>query len=101
MIDRFGLLPAAVKNLFSIAELRQMAERIGITRLDLAAQGGRLEFTADARADPAAIVQLIQRQSRDYRLEGPQKLRILVQEEDPDRRIAIARTLLQSLLVAA
>jgi len=97
MIDRFGLLPDAVKNLFSIAELRQLATRIGITRLDLAAQGGRLEFAADTRANPAAIVRLIQGQSQDFRMDGPQKLRILQHEEDAQRRIAAARTLLQSL----
>jgi len=99
MIDRFGLLPDPVKNLFSIAELRQLAERIGIARLDFAAQGGRLEFTADTRANPEAVIQLLQRRPQDYRMDGPQKLRILLQEEDAARRIAIARTLLQSLLV--
>ncbi len=98
MIDRFGLLPAAVKNLFAVAELRQMAERIGITRLDFGAQGGRLEFATDTRADPAAVIQLIQQQSQDYRMEGPQKLRILVQEADTDRRMAAARALLQRFL---
>jgi len=101
MIDRFGLLPEAAKNLFSVAALRQLARQVGIARLDFAAQGGRLEFGADTRADPAAIVELIQRQSQDYRMDGPQKLRILLQEEDPARRIEIARTLLQSLVPAA
>ncbi len=100
MIDRFGLHPPAVKNLFSIAELRLLAERVGIARLDLAAQGGRLEFTPDTRADPAAVIQLIQNHAQDYRMDGPQKLRILVREEDADRRIIFARTLLQSVLPA-
>jgi len=101
MIDRFGLLPDAVKNLFSIAGLRQLAERIGVARLDFAAQGGRLEFTADTRADPATVVRLVQNKPQEYRMDGPRTLRILVKEEDPDRRIAQARALLQSLEVGA
>jgi len=98
MIDRFGLLPEPIKNLFEVAGLRLLAERIGITRLDLGPQGGRLEFAEDTRADPTAVIQLIQQRSRDYRLDGPQKLRILIQQENGEDRITEASTLLTRLL---
>jgi len=97
MIDRFGLLPPAVKNLFAVAELRQMAREIGIDRLDLGPQGGRLEFSGDTRADPDAVIRLISEQPSDYRLEGPDKLRILRQEADPEERLAWCRELLRQL----
>jgi len=67
-------------------------------RLDFAAQGGRLEFTADTRADPAAVVRLVQEMPQKYRLDGPNTLRILLHEEDPERRMVAARALLQSLV---
>jgi transcription-repair coupling factor (superfamily II helicase) len=76
MIDRFGLLPDAVKNLFSIAELRLLAERIGVTRLDYGPQGGRIEFLEQARADPAALIALIRDNGNAYRMDGPRMLRI-------------------------
>ncbi len=101
MIDRFGLLPQATKNLFAIAELRQMAGRIGISRLDLGPQGGRLEFTSDTRADPAKVIGLMQKQPQNYRMDGPQKLRLLWQQEDGEKRLAEARALLQQLAVDA
>ncbi len=97
MIDRFGLLPAAIRNLFDIADLKLTAERIGITKLDFGPQGGRLEFRENAKADPAAMIQLIQDRSSDYRMDGPQKLRILIQEEDAGRRFTEIRSLMSKL----
>jgi transcription-repair coupling factor (superfamily II helicase) len=97
MIDRFGLLPGPVRNLFEIAELRLIADRIGIIRLDLGPQGGRLEFQEQTRADPAALIRLIQERSVDFRLDGPQKLRILLREEEDTKRFVEARGLLERL----
>jgi transcription-repair coupling factor (superfamily II helicase) len=97
MIDRFGLLPESIKALFEIAELRLIAERIGIIKLDFGPQGGRVEFTEQTRADPAALIRLIQERSLDYRMEGPQKLRILMQEEDEAIRFGETQELLHRL----
>ena len=97
MIDRFGLLPTAIKALFEIAELRLIAERIGIIKLDFGPQGGRVVFSEQTRADPAALIRLIQERSVDYRMDGPQKLRILILEEDDTKRFAEARQLLERL----
>jgi transcription-repair coupling factor (superfamily II helicase) len=91
----------AVKNLFAVAELRLLANRIGITRLDLGPQGGRVEFATVTRADPAVVIRLIQGQPQRYRLDGPQKLRILDKEEVGELRIAAARKLLQELAADA
>jgi len=97
MIDRFGLLPDAVKNLFEIAELKRMAERIGITRLDFGPGGGRIEFSEQSTADPQALVRLMQESGGNYRMQGPQKLRILLQQPDARRRMAEARRVLCEL----
>ncbi len=97
MIDRFGLLPDPIKNLFEIAGLRQIAERVGITRLDLGPQGGRVEFAPDTRARPESLIKLIQEQSANYRMDGPNKLRILLQEESEKGRLLAATRLLTRL----
>jgi transcription-repair coupling factor (superfamily II helicase) len=97
MIDRFGLLPDAIKALFEIAELRLIAERIGIMKIDFGPQGGRLEFSERTQADPSALIRLIQERSRDFRLDGPQKLRILMQEPDGQVRFRELRSLLDRL----
>ncbi len=97
MIDRFGLLPDPIKNLFEIASLRQIAERVGINRLDFGPQGGRLEFTEDTHARPEALIELIQQQSMDYHMDGPHKLRILSQEKSGEKRLLAAARLLTHL----
>jgi transcription-repair coupling factor (superfamily II helicase) len=97
MIDRFGLLPDPVKNLFAVAELRLLSEQLGIDRLDLGPQGGRLEFAADTRVEPQNLIKLIQNAPKDYRLDGPQKLRLLSRLEEPSERLHHAEQLLQSL----
>jgi transcription-repair coupling factor (superfamily II helicase) len=97
MIDRFGLLSDAIKALFEVAELRLIAERIGIIKLDFGPQGGRVEFSGQATANPAALIQLIQERSLDFQMRGPEKLRITMQEEDPAARFQEARSLLERL----
>ena len=97
MIDRFGLLPEAAKNLFQVAELKLVAERTGITKLDFGPQGGRIEFSENSRADPAALIQLMQESRGNYMMQGPQKLRILLQQEDAGKRFAESRRVLSML----
>ncbi|MBT8040176.1 MAG: transcription-repair coupling factor [Gammaproteobacteria bacterium] len=97
MIDRFGLLPQAVKNLFEVAGLRLLAERIGITTLDFGPQGGRVEFGENADADPAALIRLMQEGDGKYLMQGPQKLRILIQQEDDHLRIEETRRILSEI----
>jgi transcription-repair coupling factor (superfamily II helicase) len=97
MIDRFGLLPDATRNLFAIAELRLLAARIGVARLDFGPQGGRIEFLEEAEADPAALIRLIQQDSRSYRMDGPRVLRILTARENADDRFRETTTLLNVL----
>ena len=40
LIDRFGLLPDAARNLLDIARLRQQAQKLGIRKLEGNEKGG-------------------------------------------------------------
>ena len=97
MIDRFGLLPAPVKNLFAVTELRQQAERLGITRLDAHAGGGKLEFGERTPVDPLTIVKLVQSGPNRYKLEGANALRFVEGSETPEERIEVVDALLKRL----
>ncbi|MBL6690991.1 MAG: transcription-repair coupling factor [Pseudomonadales bacterium] len=68
MIDRFGLLPEAVKNLFRITALKLRAEALGIKKLDAGENGGRVEFDQETPVDAGAIVELVQSEPHRYRL---------------------------------
>jgi len=97
MIDRFGLLPPQTKHLFQVTELRQKARAIGVSRIDFGETGGRIEFAEDTSANPAALLEMIQQQPFDYKLQGPHKLRILFDEESIEERIRISGEILDKL----
>ncbi|NIP17827.1 MAG: transcription-repair coupling factor [Xanthomonadales bacterium] len=97
MIDRFGLLPPPVKNLFVIAELRQQAGRIGIERMDIGESGGRVIFTGSSSADPESLVALITGEPDTYRMAGPQRLMVTLEGASGTDRIGLARRLLKQL----
>src|SRR5437588_771581 len=72
--DRFGPLPPAAQGLLRIARLKLAARALGVRRLDLGPQGGTVLFEEQSRIDPATVVHMIQRGSREYRLDGPLRL---------------------------
>ncbi|MCC7412254.1 MAG: transcription-repair coupling factor [Gammaproteobacteria bacterium] len=97
MIDRFGSLPVPARNLFRIAALKIKAARIGVRRIDMGAEGGRIQFDTEPCVDAAAIIRLIQTQTDDYRLDGREKLRIRKSLPDVEARFAELDSLLTQL----
>jgi transcription-repair coupling factor (superfamily II helicase) len=74
LIDRFGLLPAAAKNLLRIASIKKQAAVLGIEKIDAADSGGYLVFGKQSHIDPVALVQLVQNDSHTYKLQGSHRL---------------------------
>ncbi|MCI4567517.1 transcription-repair coupling factor [Lysobacter sp. CFH 32150] len=101
MIDRFGLLPDAAKHLFHVAELKLDATHLGIRKLDLGPNGGRVQFEAKPNVDPMTVIQLIQKQPKHYAMDGPDKLRLKLDLPDAVTRLSAARGLLTALRPAA
>ncbi len=98
MIDRFGLLPDAAKNLFAVTLLKQKAYAMGIAKIESNHKGGKIEFTDQPKVDPLKIIQLIQTQSKYYRLDGPTKLRFLLTEHEVPQRISLVSNILNLLV---
>ncbi|BDX06693.1 transcription-repair coupling factor [Planctobacterium marinum] len=88
LIDRFGMLPQATKNLFKVHELKLKAKNIGIQKIDANAQGGFVEFGEQTNVDPGFIIQLIQSKPDVYRFDGPQKLKFVKVTTDAIQRLA-------------
>lgn len=80
MIDRFGLLPEQLKNLFAISLLKQNANALGILKIEANEKGGKLEFTEKPNINPEVLIRLIQQKSDQFRLEGPLRLRFVLPE---------------------
>ncbi len=98
MIDRFGLLPDAVKNLFRQASLRLRVLQLGIDKLEASANGLRVEFGSETRVDPFALVKLIQQYPTRYKLEDGTRLVIKDDLEETEARFSAVETLLQQLV---
>lgn len=94
LIDRFGLLPDAAKNLVMLTVLKQKAQALGIRRVDMHAKGGTVEFAERTKVDPSYIIRLLQTQPRIYKLEGGQKLRFTVECPTANERLALLKTML-------
>ena len=95
--DRFGPLPPVAHSLLRIAKLKLTARALGVRRLDLGAQGGSVLFEQRSRIDPATVVRMIQTGAREYRLEGPLKLRVSRQLPTENARFEFAADLLRRL----
>ena len=97
LVDRFGELPPQTQNLLRNARLRLIARRLGIRRLDFGAHGGHLLFETENQIDPKAVIRLVQDRSREYRLEGPLKLRVSRELDDEAERYEFVALLLGKL----
>jgi transcription-repair coupling factor (superfamily II helicase) len=91
MIDRFGLLPDSVKQLFAVASLKLMATPLGIRKLDFGPNGGRIVFREKPDVDPMLIIKLIQQLPRVYKLDGQDKLKITLDLPGATERIRSAQ----------
>ena len=75
LIDRFGPLPPYAQSLFRMAQIKLRAAQLGIRKIDAGATGGYFIFDQDNKIDTRRVLKLIQTRPKDYRLDGPLKLR--------------------------
>lgn len=97
MIDRFGLLPDALKNLFAISEIKLRADALGIAKIDAADKGGKFDFTEKPNIKPETILKLIQKLPPRFKLEGPTRLRFVLDKHEIGQRIQLINDLLTML----
>ncbi len=97
MIDRFGLLPEPVKNLFRVTTLKLLAEKLGIKKLDAGERGGKIEFDQETTIDPGSIVKLVQSEPHRYKLATANQLVFDDKMEKIDTRFTKVERLLERL----
>jgi len=92
-----AVLPASAQHLLRIARLKLAARALGVRRLDLGPQGGYVLFEQENRVEPTAVVRMVQKNPREYRLEGALKLRLLHAIAADEARFKFAAELLKKL----
>ncbi|ANU36766.1 transcription-repair coupling factor [Vibrio scophthalmi] len=94
LIDRFGLLPDAAKNLLSVAELKLAAAQLKVKKIEAHDKGGYIEFYPDADINPMYLVRLLQSQPQKFAMEGPTKFKFIVSLADRRQRIQFVTDML-------
>jgi transcription-repair coupling factor (superfamily II helicase) len=92
LIDRFGLPPAPAEALFAIHQLRLETRRHGIVRVDAGPDGATIQFEPNPPFDPMKLIRLIQTR-REFKLAGPDRLRIDRACATLEQRVALIREL--------
>ena len=100
LIDRFGLLPQATKNLVHIAKLRLKAQTIGINRIEVSNTGGSIEFSDHTKVDPMQLMGLVQKQPTVYKMVPPNKFKFVKENEGEQDRFNLITTILNELVIA-
>ncbi|WP_392565215.1 transcription-repair coupling factor [Utexia brackfieldae] len=95
MIDRFGLLPEAVKFLLEVAELKLLARNLGIKRIEFAEQGGFIEFYDKHKISVDYLISIIQKNPQNYRFDGTNRMKLLKEKLSRLERINYLYKLLQ------
>lgn len=96
LVDRFGLFPDPVRTLLECHRLRIAARPLGISRIDATAENILIQFVPSPKVDAVKIIELIQHNS-EYKLSGPDRLRIQVQIEGITERILRIKSLIEEL----
>ncbi len=88
LTDRFGLPPEPTLVLFDTHRLRLLARALGVVKIDAGPDSLQLQFMPNPPVDHARIIALLQ-SGRDYRMNGPDRLRLQV--AIPESRARVKR----------
>ena len=97
MIDRFGLLPDAARNLFRVHSIKLRAAELGIRKLEAHASGVLIQFGNAPQVDPARLVALVQQEPGRYRLDNQQRLHLSAELTEAEARFRAVEDLLGQL----
>ncbi|EGN75607.1 transcription-repair coupling factor Mfd [Idiomarina sp. A28L] len=97
LIDRFGLLPDAAKNLFRIGQIRLMADPLGIRKIEVGPMGGHIDFADRTPVQPETIIAMLQSNPQRFGMEGSQRLKVREAFADTQERIKLVQSILMTL----
>ena len=97
MIDRFGLFPTAVKNLFRLTSLKIQARQLGITKITLKGNDCRLIFGEQTPVKPESIFDLLKDDPGKYKFNRGNELILNVNITDTDAKFDATEKLFAQL----
>ncbi len=96
LVDRFGLMPDPARVLIDSHRLRIEAKPLGIVKVDAGPDAIVFQFIKNPPIDPARVIQLIQAR-KNFKLSGPERLRIEEKHAQLAPRVQRVRSILKEL----
>jgi transcription-repair coupling factor (superfamily II helicase) len=90
LVDRFGPLPDQARALIECHRLRILGKPLGISRVDATDSAVQLQFIPNPPIEPIKVLKLVQSR-RNYKLAGPNGIRIEAKLADLQAKIAAIR----------
>ena len=75
MIDRFGLLPDQVKNLFETTRVKLVIDALNLKKVEASEAMIRIQFGSNPNINPLELIKLIQNHPKNYQLKGQIELK--------------------------
>jgi transcription-repair coupling factor (superfamily II helicase) len=99
LIDRFGLLPDALKRLIIITQLKQFAAVLGVVQISVTANSATIEFNDTPAINPGTLIKLIQVHSKRYQMRGPNRLIVQLDATVVEQQLDEIKQLLQQISI--
>jgi len=97
IIDRFGLLPEAVKNLFEIANLKLRLSEMNIKKIEVGPAGGKFELDEEPNINIAKLMELMSQYPQDYTMKDPNTFVIKREMLENEQRFELVRHVIDEL----
>ena len=97
LIDRFGPLPEATRQLLEVTAIKVQCKALGISKLDSGAKGAVFAFRQDTVMDPARLMELVRTRPNVLKLRPDSKLVHSGLGGEPERRLVTVKAFLKEL----
>lgn len=101
LVDRFGPYPVQVDNLLNTVELKLLAKRANIERIDAGPKGASIAFYKNTFPNPAALIEYMSRQLGTMKIRPDQKLIVMRPWDKPTDRLAGVKKIIQKIAALA
>ncbi|WP_343565526.1 transcription-repair coupling factor [Kiloniella sp. b19] len=101
LIDRFGPLPDEVENLLQIMIIKGLCKQSSVEKIDAGPMGAVISFRNDTFANPAALIEWMQKEVGTVKIRPDQKLVYRRAWEDTSVRLKGVRMMMDELVKRA
>ena len=97
VVDRFGLLPDAVKHLFDIAILKLKLSDMNIKKVEVGPAGGKFELDENPNINIARLMELMNTHPQDYIMKGANTFVVKREMPENEQRFQLLKHVIEEL----